>query len=235
MDGSHKELGGCRSDSLFKVFGQVAVSVQLGKGGFYDPTAGQNMEAFRMIGAFDDVNGLVTDLCQRLFEFASSIASIGEDVTEPLETGADICPDQRSAVSVLYIGSIDNDMDQIAIGIGDDMALAALDLLARIIAPYSAAFRGLDALAVDHTGAGRGLAVLRNPRILHEAMIDPLPCNIVAPPIEPALHGGWWRKARAQHPPWQPAPKKIQYRLDIPSHRPYARAARQRWRWQKRL
>ena len=54
----------------------------------------------------------------------------------------------------LVIGSMDNGMGQIATGIGDYIEFAALDLLARIIAPYSAAFRGLDALAVDHTGAG---------------------------------------------------------------------------------
>jgi hypothetical protein len=58
---------------VFKVFGQAAVSVQPGKGAFYDPAAGQDMEAFHMIGAFDDLDGPVTDLCQRLFEFASSI------------------------------------------------------------------------------------------------------------------------------------------------------------------
>ena len=46
------------------------------------------------------------------------------------------------------------------------MVLAALDLLTRIIAPHTAAFRGLDALAVDHTGAGRDLTILRNPRFL---------------------------------------------------------------------
>ena len=38
------------------------------------------------------------------------------------------------------------------------VALASLDLLARVIAPYSAPFRGFDALAVDHPGAGAGLA-----------------------------------------------------------------------------
>lgn len=36
--------------------------------------------------------------------------------------------------------------------VGDDMALAALDLLAGIIAPYAAAFGGFDALAVNHSG-----------------------------------------------------------------------------------
>jgi hypothetical protein len=45
-------------------------------------------------------------------------------------------------------------MDQIALGVGQDMTLAAFDLLARIIAAGAAALGGLDALAVDHTGAG---------------------------------------------------------------------------------
>jgi hypothetical protein len=41
------------------------------------------------------------------------------------------------------------------------VALAALDLLACIIAPRPAAFRGFRALTVDHPGAGRGFATNR--------------------------------------------------------------------------
>jgi hypothetical protein len=44
-------------------------------------------------------------------------------------------------------------MDQIALGVGQDMALAAFDLLACIITAGPAALGGLDALAVDDSRA----------------------------------------------------------------------------------
>ena len=56
------------------------------------------------------------------------------------------------AVAVLDIGGVDDGSDQKALRVGDDMALSALDLFTRIIAPWPATFRGFDALAVDHTG-----------------------------------------------------------------------------------
>ena len=50
---------------------------------------------------------------------------------------------QRRAVTVLHVGGVDFRMDEIAIGVGQDVALAALGLFACIIAPRSAAFCGL--------------------------------------------------------------------------------------------
>jgi hypothetical protein len=58
------------------------------------------------------------------------------------------------AVAVLDIGGVNDGSDQQALRVGDDMALSALDLLARIKAPRPAAFRGFHALAVDHARAG---------------------------------------------------------------------------------
>src|SRR3546814_19141628 len=54
-------------------------------------------------------------------------------------------------------------MDQIAVGVGQDVALASLDLLSRVIAARPAAFRRLHTLAVDHSGAGRSLAAYSFP------------------------------------------------------------------------
>src|SRR3546814_3646535 len=54
------------------------------------------------------------------------------------------------AVAVLDVGGVDYGMNEIAVGIGEDVALASLGLLARVVAARSAAFRGFHALAVDH-------------------------------------------------------------------------------------
>ena len=58
----------------------------------------------------------------------------------------------------LDVRSVDHGVGEIAVGILEDVALAAFDLLARIIATRPSAFRGFDALAVDHSGAWRSVA-----------------------------------------------------------------------------
>lgn len=45
----------------------------------------------------------------------------------------DLGEQQRRPVTILYVGRVDDGMNQIALGIGQDMALATFDLLARII------------------------------------------------------------------------------------------------------
>lgn len=79
---------------------------------------------------------------------------VGEDMAQPREAPDDFRPTQRRAVTVLNVGGVDHGVDQIAFGVGEDMALAALDLLARVIAPRAAAFRAFHALAVGPLASG---------------------------------------------------------------------------------
>ena len=75
----------------------------------------------------------------------------------------DLGQHERRAVAELDIGGMDHGVNQIAFGVGQDVALAALDLVACIIAAMPAALGGLNALAVDHPG---GWARPRAPRLL---------------------------------------------------------------------
>jgi len=122
-------------------------------------------------------------------------------------------------------------MDQIAIGVGQDVALASLDPLPRVIAARPAASRGLHTLAVDRSGAGRSLAAYSFPPNQQQGMIEREPQAVVAPQIEPAPHRREGRKARRQHPPRQPAAQQIQNRLNHAPERPLARTPHRRgWR-----
>ena len=67
----------------------------------------------------------------------------------------------RRAVPGLDIGAMNQRANQQAKGIGDDMALAPPGLLACVIAPNTAAFRGYHALAIYH--AGRQMINTQNP------------------------------------------------------------------------
>jgi hypothetical protein len=88
--------------------------------------------------------------------------------------------------------------------VGHDMALTAVDFLGRIIASGSAAFGGLDRLAVDDASRGTGFAANRLARLQQEFKIDPLEQVLVPPIAEIALHRGERRKVLRQQAHWQP-------------------------------
>jgi hypothetical protein len=68
---------------------------------------------------------------------------------------------QRRAVTILDVGGMDHGMNEIAIGVGEDVTLAPFDLLSGIIAARTAALRRFHALAVDHARTGRSFTANR--------------------------------------------------------------------------
>ena len=66
---------------------------------------------------------------KRLGQLGAGIAAIGEDVAQPGKAEADRLDHGGSAVPVLNIGGMDQHEKQEAERVGNDVALAALDLL----------------------------------------------------------------------------------------------------------
>ena len=56
------------------------------------------------------------------------------NAAQPREALDDLGQHQRCTVSVLDVSGVDHGVDQIALGVGQNVALATLDLFARIIA-----------------------------------------------------------------------------------------------------
>jgi len=108
-------------------------------------------KAFGGIGPPDDLDG---PLSKPGSELLSGITAIGEDVAQPWKGPDDLGEQQRGSVAVLDVGGVDRGVDQIAIGVGDDMPRASLDFLACIIAAGASSFGGFHAPAVDDPGAG---------------------------------------------------------------------------------
>lgn len=73
---------------------------------------------------------------------------------QPREALDDLGYHRRRTITVLNVGRVDYGMDEIAEGICQNMAFAAIGLLAHIITPWPAAFRGFHALAIDYPSAG---------------------------------------------------------------------------------
>ncbi|GHC96193.1 hypothetical protein GCM10019060_25970 [Novosphingobium pokkalii] len=91
-------------------------------------------------------------------EFSARIATIGEDMTQPGKPPPRGFQEVNRAIAVLNISCVDLDGDEEAAGVGQDMPLAPLDFLARVIAARATTFGGLHGLTVDHTGTGACLA-----------------------------------------------------------------------------
>src|SRR3546814_11121476 len=93
--------------------------------------------AFGGVGPLDDFDGpfALSDLAQCLPELVTGIPTIGEDVPQPREAADYFGEDERCTVATLDVGGVDNRMNQVTVCIGQDVALAPLDFLARIVAP----------------------------------------------------------------------------------------------------
>ena len=98
----------------------------------------------------------------------------------------------------------DDQADQQAEGVGDDVTLATLDLFARVVAANTAAFRGLDALTIDDAGRRAGLPASGLARGGDKMMVDRHPQPAVAPRIEGPLHRRWRRKVIGSNDQGQP-------------------------------
>ena len=74
------------------------------------------------------------------------VAAVGKNMSQPREQFADRGQQLGRAIAILYAGRMDLRADQMAAGIGDDVAFAAVDLFSRVTAAWAAALGGLDRL-----------------------------------------------------------------------------------------
>ena len=85
--------------------------------------------------ALDDLDLPGPGLCDGLGGFRALISSVGEDTLDEGEQAARASiEDQPSAITILHVGGMDDDIQQEAERVDEDVPLAALDLLARVIA-----------------------------------------------------------------------------------------------------
>ncbi len=68
---------------------------------------------------------------------AAGVAAIGEDASDERVALARALERQLAAVAILNVGGMDTDREEAAIGVGQDVALAPGDLLARVIALFA--------------------------------------------------------------------------------------------------
>jgi len=85
------------------------------------------------VGTLDDFQRPQTGRCDRLRHPGALVSAIGIDALDEGEAAAGVAQHGRRPVAILDIGRMDGDAQQQAERIDEDVALAAFDLLARVI------------------------------------------------------------------------------------------------------
>lgn len=117
-----------------EVLGEAAATADPGERALDDPSFGENDEAMQLI-ALDDLQPPAAGLCDDRGHLRSLIAGVGEDPFDEGEQAARAAiEDQPSAIAILQVGGVDDHVQQEAERVDEDVPLATLDLLARVIA-----------------------------------------------------------------------------------------------------
>ncbi len=118
----------------FEVFGEPPAATDPGEGAFDDPAFWDNHEAMQ-VAALDDLDAPPAGCSDSPRRFWSLIAGVGEDALyERKQAPRALVEHEPGAVAILHVGRVDHDIQQEAERVDEDVALATLDLLARVIA-----------------------------------------------------------------------------------------------------
>ena len=117
-----------------EVLGETAAPTDPSESAFDDPAFGKNDEAMQLV-AFDDLDLPRPGLCDSRGEFRSLIAGIGEDALDEWEHATRAAVEyQARSIAILHVGGMDDDVQQEAERVDENVALATRDLLACVIA-----------------------------------------------------------------------------------------------------
>ena len=118
----------------FIVLAQPTTPTQPSKSAFYNPPTRQHVKPVAVRRPSDDLQQPATEGTSPMDQLPS-VAPIGPDQLEPRVPSHQFAQHQFGSVAVLDVRSVDDNRQKQAKRINYQMALAARDLLARIIAP----------------------------------------------------------------------------------------------------
>jgi hypothetical protein len=139
----------------FIIADQSPLAHQPAEGGFHDPTARQYGEASGIIGAFDDFDRqLGTESLDPLSKSLPGAAAIHPQEAQPSEPTQRPAQNQLCAVAFRGAGRTHGHAEHQSQSIHQQMALAAFDPLAGVIANLAAVASGFDTLTVQNCRRG---------------------------------------------------------------------------------
>jgi hypothetical protein len=133
-EADHGETDESRHGSriALEIPGEPSVATDPSEGSLDNPSLGQDDETMQLI-APDDLKCPGAGLGNGRGGLGSLVAGISEDaLDEGKEAARASVEDKRRAIAILYISGVDDDIQQEAERIDENMPLATRDLLARI-------------------------------------------------------------------------------------------------------
>src|ERR1700733_11093789 len=213
-DMGEEKPGGCGGNGGLEVLGEASASAEPGEGALDDPSARQELEAFDPRRTLDDFDRPWAAIVDGGAQLRAPVDAVCEDVAQAGETSAERAQQRHGAVRVLDVGLMDLAGQQEALGIGDDMALAAFDALAGIDPTRAATFGGRSTLAVDDGGRRGNVAPQHLAGTRHQPGVEPTPGAVVAPAVEIALHRRTRWEVGRQGAPLAAGGQNIKDRID---------------------
>ena len=119
----------------FAVLRQTPAARHPGEGPLHDPAAMQNRETFDVLGFFDDLkNGSDAELRERGRQLLSSASAVRPDFLDVRRLLQHSEDHRRSSVPILHRSRVDGEPEREPLDVHDEVALAPLGLLARVVA-----------------------------------------------------------------------------------------------------
>jgi hypothetical protein len=136
----------------FEVLGEAAASSEPGEGALDNPAPRQKLEALDPLRSLDDFDRPRSAMGQRIDELIAAVNPVGEDMAQPREPASQPLQQWDRSMAVLNVGGMNVDGEQKAVGVGDDVPLAAVDAFAGIEASRTAGLGCWRTLTVDDGG-----------------------------------------------------------------------------------
>ena len=169
----------CKSafDRGFEVFGEVAAEAEPSAGALDHPSVRDEHDTVGRVRTLNDFDGPVAVSSKGHARVGpayppSAKTWRNQGYAERIEDRASGAP-SRSWMSAAWI----DDADEMALCVGDDVPLAAHDLLTGVESARTAASAGFRGLAVDHADRRTGLASILLSRRHDQGVIDRLPTS----------------------------------------------------------
>ena len=202
-------------DALLVIAHETSPSGHPSERALHDPSTRDDLEALGRIGSLHDLDGEIQE-GGFVHELGAIIGSIGEQMLQPRPALAHTVQDHLSPGAVGDVGGRQIDHQKTTVGVDRDVALAARDLLARVVSPCFS-FRSFDRLAVDDAPgwarfASHALSVEHQRDIVDRLKQEPTDKS-AKPPIDRLPR----REIIRQHPP---SPARTRHVTDCVQHLP---------------
>ena len=194
---------------------QAPPAQQPGERSLNYPSAGKDREADLLGWFLDDFHDDSPRTLGEIQERAL-VAAVGEDVTHRAERSVQALEDALATVAVWHGGGGDHHDQHQADRVDHDMALAAVDLLARVktAARRADGVRALDRLRVHDPRRRLCAATLADTHLLTQLVVQRLQRAVVTPVTKIPIYGLPRREVLRQHPPRPTSTHVIKDRVD---------------------